>query len=50
MQGNLPAHFGNGFFSAFLYAYNNHGDVKLAPDDVWIAIMLYFSKYVNDHP
>ncbi len=43
------AAFNNGFFSAFLHAYNNHGDVKISPDDVWIVIMLHFSKYVNDH-
>lgn len=23
--------------------------MKLSPDDVWITIMLFFSKYVNDH-
>jgi hypothetical protein len=23
--------------------------VKITPDDVWITIMLYFSKYVNDN-
>ena len=39
----------NGFFSAFLWAYNLHGDVKITPDDVWMVIMLYFSKYVNDN-
>jgi hypothetical protein len=32
-----------------LNAYNNHGDVKITPDDVWIVIMLNFSKYVNAH-
>ncbi len=39
----------NGFFGAFYEAYINHGDVKITPDDVWSAIMLYFSKYVNDN-
>jgi hypothetical protein len=24
-----------------------HGDVKVTPDDVWLTIMLYFSKYVD---
>jgi len=43
------AQFNNGFFSAFLYAYNIHGDVRITPDDVWLTIMLYFSKYVNDN-
>ena len=27
----------------------SHGDLKLTPDDVWLTIMLYFSKYVNDN-
>ena len=43
------ARFNNGFFAAFDYAYNNHGDIKLTPDDTWLTIMLYFSKYVNDN-
>jgi hypothetical protein len=41
--------FGNGLLEAFLDAYNNHGDVKITPDDIWIAIMIYFSKYVTDN-
>ena len=27
----------------------NHGDLKITPDDVWMPILIYFSKYVNDH-
>lgn len=46
---SISARFQNGFFSAFIEAYNCHGDVKLTPDDVWLTIMLYFSKYVNDN-
>jgi hypothetical protein len=41
--------FNNGFFGAFFEAYNNHEDVKITPDDVWITIMLHFSKYVNEN-
>lgn len=26
-----------------------HGDLKITPDDVWLTIMLFFSKYVNKH-
>ena len=52
-EETCPAHlrpaFNNGFFAAFYYAYNHHGDVKISPDDVWMAIMLFFSKYVNDN-
>jgi hypothetical protein len=43
------ASFNNGFFGAFFQAYNNHEDVKITPDDVWITIMLHFSKYVNEN-
>jgi hypothetical protein len=35
------------FLGAFVEAYNQHGDVLLSPDDVWIMILLFFSKYVN---
>jgi hypothetical protein len=27
----------------------NHGDLKITPDDLWLTIMLYFSKYVGKH-
>ena len=46
---SMQARFSNGFLDAFLNAYNNHGDVKITPDDVWLVILLYFSKYVNDN-
>lgn len=36
----------NGFFKAFYEAYVQHADVKITPDDVWLTIMLYFSKFV----
>lgn len=39
----------NGFFAAFYEAYVNHGDLKITPDDVWMAIMLFFSKYVDEN-
>lgn len=39
----------NGFFQSFYEAYMRHGDLKIKPDDVWIAIMLYFTKYVDDN-
>jgi len=37
----------NGFFHAFHQAYINHGDIKITPDEVWMIISLYFSKYVD---
>jgi hypothetical protein len=39
----------NGFFHAFYEAYINHGDIKITPDEVWMVIMLYFSKYVDNN-
>jgi hypothetical protein len=46
---SMHATFNNGFFDAFLNAYNSHGDVRITPDDVWLVILLYFSNYVNDN-
>ena len=39
----------NFFFDAFLRAYRNHGNVVMIPDEVWIAILFFFSKYVEEH-
>ncbi len=39
----------NPFFDTFCRAYDNHGDVMISPDDVWMVITLYFAKYVNDN-
>lgn len=46
-EATLPSASANGMFSAFLEAYNNHQDILLAPDDVWLLVCLHFSKYVN---
>jgi hypothetical protein len=45
----ITNHAGNGFYSAFYEAYMNHGDLKIKPDEVWMMIMLYFTKYVDDN-
>lgn len=37
------------FFSAFLHAYTQHGNIALVPDEVWIMILFYVTKYVDDH-
>ena len=39
----------NNFYGAFVVAYNNHCDIILSPDDIWIFISLRFAKYVNDN-
>eukprot|EP01111_Echinosteliopsis_oligospora_P018506 TRINITY_DN852_c0_g1_i1.p1 TRINITY_DN852_c0_g1~~TRINITY_DN852_c0_g1_i1.p1 ORF type:complete len:350 (-),score=62.08 TRINITY_DN852_c0_g1_i1:49-1098(-) len=51
-EENIPCNIGtytNGFYSAFANAYNNHEDVTISPDDVWMTIMIQFSKFVNDN-
>lgn len=47
-KGNCH-HQRNNFYGAFVNAYNNHGDIILSPDDIWIMICLKFSKYINDN-
>ncbi|CAN0088564.1 unnamed protein product, partial [Phaeothamnion confervicola] len=37
----------NGFVDAVTWAYNQHHHLVVRPDDVWMAIMVQFSLYVN---
>ena len=37
------------FFSAFLEAYTQHGDIVLVPDEIWIMITLYLSTYIDQN-
>lgn len=37
------------FFNAFLFAYMQHGDVVLVPDEIWIMITFHLSTYINKH-
>ncbi len=39
----------NGFVYACLEAYNMHHRLVLRPDDVWLAILMQQSIYVNTH-
>ena len=39
----------NQYFMSFLSPYNAHGDVLLVPDDVWLAISFFLSKYIDDN-
>jgi hypothetical protein len=41
--------FSENFIGAFLTAYNIHGDVFINPDDIWIMIMFFVSKYINEN-
>ena len=47
-QSNIHSH-PNSFFGAFAHAYNNHEDLVLSPDDVWMVICIHFSKYINEN-
>src|SRR3984957_10703646 len=37
----------NGFVHTVLEAYNHHRALIIRPDDVWLAIILLFSRFVN---
>lgn len=39
----------NPFYDAFITAYNNHNELILSPDDMWIQISLQFGCYINEH-
>ena len=39
----------NQFFMAFLHPYNRHGNILLVPDDVWLVILMFLSKYIDRH-
>ncbi len=39
--------FKNGFVGAVWDAYCNHYNLKIRPDDVWIALSTSFAKYVE---
>jgi hypothetical protein len=40
---------GHPVFEAFLAAYSKHEDIVLSPDDIWLMITIYYSKYVDDN-
>ena len=37
------------FFKAFYCAYQNHGDLILIPDDVWMSISIFLAQYIDKH-
>ncbi|KAG9409253.1 hypothetical protein AC1031_019503 [Aphanomyces cochlioides] len=37
----------NGFVRGAIQAYNQHHNLEIRPDDVWLAIMVQFGLYVN---
>ena len=42
----LPSH---PFILSFLNAYNQHGDVLLTPDDIWLVITKFISRYIDEN-
>ena len=40
----------NGFIRAAIDAYNEHLNLTIRPDDVWLAILTQFNIYVNAQP
>lgn len=49
LSNNVRINNTNSFLGAFLDAYNYHGDIVLSPDDIWIAISLFVSKYIDNN-
>lgn len=54
LAGSIPAEgamgfreSGNSFVWSVVRAYCDHNELVLRPDDVWLAIMVQFSNYVN---
>ncbi|PPR04704.1 hypothetical protein CVT24_011826 [Panaeolus cyanescens] len=39
----------NGFIDSVIDAYNNHHNLVIRPDDIWISILSQFNFYVNAH-
>ncbi|KAF0688407.1 Aste57867_19963 [Aphanomyces stellatus] len=39
----------SGFVRGVIQAYNEHQNLELRPDDIWLAIMVQFGLYVNGH-
>ncbi|CAF1135814.1 unnamed protein product, partial [Didymodactylos carnosus] len=39
----------NPIVETFVLAYNNHQDLILSPDDMWLLVCLKFAKYVNNN-
>ncbi|KAF9025225.1 hypothetical protein BDZ89DRAFT_1068424 [Hymenopellis radicata] len=43
----IPQH--NGFVDTVVKAYSSHHDLVIRPEDLWLAIIVQFSLYVNAH-
>ena len=43
----IKPHGNNGFLDTVLRCYNDHHNLVIRPDDIWIAILTQFSLYIN---
>jgi len=50
-QPEYPIHppFMNGFVGTAYQAYSEHRPLLLRPDDVWLAIVITFANYIDNH-
>lgn len=48
-QNPVGAPLSNGFIGAIYNAYSNHHRLVLRPDDVWLAIVIAFADYIDNH-
>jgi hypothetical protein len=39
----------NGFVDGAIEAYNNHQNLEIRPDDIWLSILSQLNIYVNKH-
>lgn len=46
---NVDTYASNKFIESFMQAYYQHRGIIISPSDIWNMIMLYFSKYVDNH-
>lgn len=46
---NSAPYTSHAFLDAVLRAYNNHEDLVLSPDDIWMLVCVQFSEHVNMH-
>jgi hypothetical protein len=40
----------NAVLQAFVSAYNQHHDIVLSPDDMWMVVCMRFAAHVNENP
>ncbi len=49
-NNSIEPYFSNGLVGSAFLAYNNHIPLVLKPDDIWAAIIIAFSFYIDKNP